>query len=162
MERHEALQDLSRDHHHVLARAQELQRAGTEEGRFEPEEAARRFLVFWEDEAALHFREEEDVLLPIYQRRKAILDDGNVREMLADHAWFRDEVPKLREALEAGDDVTDRVHAIGRRLHDHARLEEREIFEDVQEVLSDDDLDDLLERGRAFREEHRPDAIGPR
>lgn len=162
MERHEALQDLSRDHHHALARAQELARAGTEEGRFEPEEAARRFLVFWEDEAALHFREEEDVLLPVYQRRKAILGDEAVREMLADHAWFRDEVPKLQAALEAGEEVTDRVHAIGSRLHDHARLEERRIFEDVQATLTEADLDDLLERGRAFREEHRPEAIGPR
>lgn len=162
MERHEALKDLSRDHHHALARAQELRRAGTEEGRFEADEAARRFLVFWDEEAALHFREEEDVLLPIYQRRKAILADDAVREMLADHAWFRDEVPRLRRALDAGEDVTDRVHAIGRRLHEHARLEERRIFEDVQEVLTDDDLDDLLERGRAFREQHRPEAIGPR
>lgn len=162
MERHEALQDLSRDHHHALARARELKRAGTEEGRFEPEEAARRFLVFWEDEGALHFREEEDVLLPVYQRRKAILGDDAVREMLADHAWFRDEVPKLRAALEAGEEVTDRVHAIGSRLHDHARLEERRIFEDVQAALIEADLDDLLERGRAFRKEHRPDAIGSR
>lgn len=162
MQRHEALKDLSRDHFVALNRAKELREAGTDEGDLGPKAALERFLAFWDREGALHFREEEDVFLPIYQRRVDIRQDGDVRQMLADHAWFRDRVPALRAGLEAGDVDAEAVREVGDRLKRHARLEERSIFEAAQEALTEEDLADLEERGEAFRRKHRPDAIGPR
>ena len=62
MKRHPALASLSRDHHHALVIAQRLRRADEHDG----PEAARAFLAHWEREERLHFRLEEEVLLPAY------------------------------------------------------------------------------------------------
>ena len=43
-----------------------------------PQEAAERLLAAWEDELAWHFREEEEVILPIYGRHVAIGKDRRV------------------------------------------------------------------------------------
>jgi hemerythrin-like domain-containing protein len=39
----------------------------------------------------------------------------------------------------------------GERLKQHARLEERAVFEHAQEVLSDEELNEVGRRSRAFR-----------
>ncbi len=163
LKRHPSLQDLSRDHNHALIQAHLMRESaqGDEDAR-PPAEMAREFLEFWEQDANPHFREEEEVLLPVYARHVVPSADEQVRQMLDDHAWFRDVVFELRRQLEAGEDVSELLGEIGRRLHDHARLEERHIFERMQEVMTDEDLVDVGERSRMFREQWRgPGAIGP-
>lgn len=164
MQRHPALQDLSRDHFDALALAQFIRRSmeGHEMGGT-PEQAAKRLVKAWEEELAWHFREEEEVLIPIHQRHVDPAEDETIRNVLADHAWFRDEVPALAKALEAGEPIGDRAARIGQRLHDHARLEDREWFPAIEAALSEDELDELAHRSRAYREAHRgSEAIGPR
>lgn len=162
MKRDEALADFSRDHLPALRQAKHMKEAGTDEGELDPAEAADEFLTFWEEEAALHFREEEDVILPILSRRGPVTEHEDIRRMLDDHAWFRDQVPKLRQSLDNGGEVTELVHEIGRRLETHARMEEQEIFEFLQETLDEGELEALHERSVQFRERWRPDSIGPR
>ncbi len=164
MQRHPALQDLSRDHFDALALAQLIRRSmeGHEMGGT-PEQAATRLVEAWEQELAWHFREEEEVLLPIHQRHVDPAEDETIRRVLSDHAWFRDEVPALVQALEAGEPIGDRVARIGERLHDHARLEDREWFPAIEASLSEAELDELAHRSRAYRKAHRGrEAIGPR
>lgn len=62
MKRHPALVPLSRDHHHALVIAQRLRRATVETAT----EVARAFLSHWDAEEKLHFRLEEELLLPAY------------------------------------------------------------------------------------------------
>lgn len=162
MKRDEALADFSRDHLPALRQAKYLREAGTEEGEQTPREAAEGFLAFWEDHAALHFIEEEVVILPILSRLGSVTDDENIARMLDDHAWLRDRVTDLRTALEGGEDLEGLVRVVGDRLKQHAEMEEQEIFEDLQERLTDDQLKDLHARSIDFRREHRPDDIGPR
>lgn len=164
MQRHEALQDLSRDHHHGLVAAQRLVRSAEGHDRADdPSTEAERFLAFWDEELAWHFTEEEQVLLPVYQRYVDLGDDGGVVRMLEDHAWFRDAVPALEAALDAGQDVTGRIRVLGERLSDHARFEDRDLFQRIEETLSEADLQEIHERSMAFRRSHRgDDAIGPR
>ena len=163
LKRHLSLQDLSRDHHHALIQAHLMRESAEgEAGARPPAEVAREFLRFWEQDANPHFREEEEVLLPIYARHVLPSADEQVRQMLDDHAWFRDVVFELQRQVEAGDDVRELLGEIGRRLHDHARLEERHIFERMQEVMTEEDLADVGERSRAFREQWRgPGSVGP-
>ncbi len=162
MKRDEALADFSRDHLPALRQAKYLREAGTEEGDFEPREAARGFLTFWDEEAELHFREEEDVILPVLSRRGPVTENELVREMLDDHAWFRDRVTRLREILENDGELTPLIHAVGERLKNHARMEEQQLFEGLQEDLTDEQLEAIHERSVRFREKWRPDSIGPR
>lgn len=161
MKRDEALADFSRDHLPALRQAKYMVESGSEEGEYTPREAARSFLEFWDEEADLHFLEEELVILPVVSRHGPITEDENIRRMLDDHAWFRDRVHRLRQALgERG--VADLVHEMGDRLEKHARMEEQQIFEDLQERLSEQELALIHERSNRFREKRRPDSIGPR
>ena len=162
MKRDDALADFSRDHLPALRQAKYLRKAGTEEGEYTPQEAARGFLDFWDDHANLHFIEEETVILPVVSRLGPVTDNEDIRRMLDDHAWFRDKVLELRKALEANESLQELVHAIGERLKDHAEMEEQVIFEDLQDELTEEQLAAIHERSIQFREQFRPDDIGPR
>ena len=71
---------------------------------------------------------------------------------------------KRHKSLPAGgEDVGELLGAIGRRLHDHVRLEERVIFEQMQERFSDDELAEIGRRSESFRLALRgPQSIGTR
>lgn len=165
MKRHPALQDLSRDHYQVLILCQNAEKAlAGEAGAPAPREAAEDLAAAWEEDIRLHLREEEDVLLPILARHGPVTGIDPVPRVVDDHAWFRDRFPALADALEEGDDdaVEELLEAVAGRLRRHARLEEDELFQRAQELLTEADLEDLAQAGRAFRREHRgPDAVGP-
>jgi hemerythrin-like domain-containing protein len=131
MKRHPALQTLSRDHHQALVVAQRLRKAG-DRGTGEAQEA---FLEFWRKECQLHFRVEEEVLLP----RFAAAGGGNspaIARVLVDHAEIRLHALRLQE----GSASTDVLRELGELLADHVRLEERDLFPAIEEVLSDRQL----------------------
>ncbi len=162
MKRHEALHDLSRDHFEALLQAQQIKQAVQGEGDGTVEDAARTFLAFWEGGGRMHFVEEEEILLSVYSRHARPTGNEDIRTMLDDHAWIRDHIRDLKERYEAGEDIKDLLAGVGERLHDHARLEERVIFEHMQEIFTDEELSEVAERSRAFREEMRgAGAIGP-
>jgi hemerythrin-like domain-containing protein len=162
MKRDEALADFSRDHLPALRQAKYLRKSGTEDGEHTPEEAAEGFLEFWDDHAELHFYEEEAVILPVLSRTGNITERDDVRTMLDDHAWFRDKVVELEDTLESGEDLEALTTQMGERLKEHAEMEEQEMFEDLQEELTDEQLEAIHRRSKRFREQWRPDDIGPR
>ncbi|MFB6346201.1 MAG: hemerythrin domain-containing protein [bacterium] len=162
MQRDEALADFSRDHLPALRQAKYLRKAGTEDGEYSPREAAEGFLEFWNDHAELHFYEEEIVIFPVLSRRGPITEREKIRTMIDDHAWFRDKVVQLEDALEGNNNLKDLVHEMGERLKKHAEMEEQEIFEELQEELTEEELEAIHRRSVNFREQWRPDDIGPR
>jgi hemerythrin-like domain-containing protein len=129
VKRHVALQPLSRDHHVALVAAQRLRRATAADAA-----AAREaFLDFWREHGALHFRVEEDVLLPAFA---AYGDpaDARVVQMLVEHVRIR----AATAALAEGEPDLDSMHELGAALADHVRLEERAIFPLIEETLPPD------------------------
>lgn len=162
MKRDEALADFSRDHLPALRQAKYLRKSGTEEGEYSPEEAAEGFLEFWEDHAELHFYEEEVVILPVLSRIGEITGRTDVRTMLDDHAWLRDKVVELEDTLESGDGLDELTTEMGARLKAHAEMEEQQLFEDLQEELTEGQLEAIHRRSKRFREKWRPNDIGPR
>jgi len=162
MERDEALADFSRDHLPALRQAKYLRKSGTDEGEYTPGEAAEGFLEFWDDHAELHFYEEEVVILPVLSRNGSITDRENICTMLDDHAWFRDRVVELEDTLESGNNLEALTTEMGERLKAHAEMEEQEIFEALQDELTDEQLEAIHRRSVRFREKWRPDDIGPR
>lgn len=164
MLRNPALQDLSRDHFTALKHCQAIRWAIEGHARSLPlEDVTTEFLQFWDDEAFLHFREEEEVLLPVCSRHFLPSEEPAVRRMLDDHAWLRGQVEALRAARARDEDTRALIQAIGERLDAHVRLEEREVFPRVQARFSEADFEELWERSKAFREAARgADCIGPR
>ncbi len=167
IDRHPALQDLSRDHHNVLVLCLEISRsleneddASGEQSTRTPREMAEQLLSFWQGEGNLHFREEEEAFLPVYMRHVRLAENEDLRQMLHDHAWLRDRVERLEQLLDNDRPFQDLLKETGERLKQHARLEERSVFEHAQQVLSDDELDEVGRRSRAFRTRNNMN-VGP-
>jgi iron-sulfur cluster repair protein YtfE (RIC family) len=126
MKRHAALQPLSRDHHVALVAAQRLRRATPETAI----DARAHFLAFWHEHGARHFRVEEDVLLPRFAAH-ADPDTAAIARMLMDHVRIR------AKALAVETASVDELHALGKELAAHVRLEERQVFPLIEASLSE-------------------------
>jgi hemerythrin-like domain-containing protein len=138
MKRHPALAPLSRDHHHALVLAQRLRRADEQDAA----DAGAAFLEHWMEEERLHFRLEEEVLLPAYAAYGDPDHPAVVRTLL-DHVRIRRDVDGL-----AGGASAELLHEIGARLADHVRHEENELFPLIERTLPEPALTALGERLR--------------
>jgi hemerythrin-like domain-containing protein len=133
MKRHEALERLSRDHHQALFQAMRLKRADDDAAG----EVLGDFLDFWFSVGHLHFRAEEEVLLPAYSAYADVSREEVVR-VLVDHVEIRREAHELG-SLKSGP-PPERLHALGERLDAHVRHEERVLFPLIEEALPDEEL----------------------
>lgn len=134
MKRHPALVPLSHDHQHALVQARRLRRQGTA--------AAKDFLRFFESETTRHFREEEELVFPLLYRE----EPEQLRQVLLQHQRLRVLARRLRD----GEDV---ALELGELLEAHIRLEERDLFELIQRVVPEEQLDAI---GLAPREPEPP------
>lgn len=126
MNRCEALQDLSREHHQALVVAARLGRleAGDELAMSEYWETLRE--VFFPSLEA-HFAEEERGLLPLLQDEPALAE-----RLQSDHR-------QLRRLMQA--DGFGERRAFGRCLKEHVRFEEKVLFAWLQANFDDRALD---------------------
>lgn len=173
MKRHNALQDLSRDHHHFLLQSRQI--GWYMKGDHRAPSFSRvlyEFLYTWEHEIIPHLEEEEELLLPHYAAYPSQKQTDYQKQILNDHEWLRGQVVELRRhtATELESGVADEpdvellelLGEIGQRLHDHVRFEERLVFQHLQQVMPADALAQIRDASLAFRQTKRPDAIGPR
>jgi hemerythrin-like domain-containing protein len=135
MRRHSSLAFLSREHQRGLAVALQLRRATVETA--PAAEAA--FLSFWDEEDQQHFRAEEELLLPAAARRLAPAHEAIVR-VLVEHVDLRRRAAELARAAVA--ELED-LQALGERLEQHIRYEERVLFPLVEEALPSAELAEL-------------------
>lgn len=132
MKRAEALRPLSREHLRALLVARSLKAS-------EDVEAARvEFLEFWLGEGQIHFRVEEEVMLPVWSRWCDV-DRAGVRRMLEEHLSIRADALRMEE----GSVNLQHVRQLGHLLHDHVRFEERQLFPMIEDALTDEQLEKL-------------------
>ena len=139
MKRHPALVPLSQDHHQALVSALKLRRATAETAA----DAARAFREHWETGERLHFRIEEEVLLPAFAAY-ADPDHPVVVQVLLEHVAIRRDADRLTSEA-----PVELLHDLGARLSAHVELEERRLFPLIEETLPEDALVALGERLRA-------------
>ncbi|MCD6727938.1 MAG: hemerythrin domain-containing protein [Solirubrobacteraceae bacterium] len=132
MKRAEEIAPLSREHHQALRVAQRLARASAADAA----ELREAFLAFFVAEMVPHFRAEEELVLPAFARHVDPSDPEVVR-VLVEHVELHRRAGDL-----AADDEADpaALHALGRRLHDHVRHEERVLFPRVESALDAEEL----------------------
>jgi hypothetical protein len=130
MKRSDALTPLSHDHQHALDAALWLRRAddGTAAA------AIDRFREFFEREERRHFAIEEEWVLPVLPADDAEWSPA-VERVLADHAAIRAAAESVADA--------EGARALGDRLHDHVRFEERTLFEIIERRLAPAELERL-------------------
>lgn len=134
MKRSPELTPLSHDHQHGLAVALELTRVTAKTA----PAAARAFRAFFDDEGRRHFRQEEELLLPVLARHVAADDPALVR-LLTEHV----EIRRAAQEIDAGRIDVEFLHALGTRLRDHIRHEERVVFPLAEERLSTAEIAEL-------------------
>ncbi len=143
MKRHESLHALSRHHHFALMESLNIRRANEESSTTRDSslsKVADDFIQFWETKGKLHFREEEEILIPAYALHVAIENDQDVMRMLADHAMIRAKIGKLASLLSKNEAFENDLKELGKILQNHVRLEEDIIFPRLEKTLSEDEL----------------------
>jgi hemerythrin-like domain-containing protein len=144
VKRHPSLHPLSQHHHFALIQALEMRRAAEA-----PEEKraaavarqAEKFVRFWHKSGHVHFREEEEVLLPAYARHTRLDRDPEVMRILADHGEIRTTARDFEQRLEAKIPIEpEEMGHLGKLLHDHVRLEENEVFPRIEKTLGEEQL----------------------
>lgn len=144
MKRSEYLKPLSHDHHQSLFLSQRLRRVESESAG----ETIRNYISFWHQEGARHFREEEEILFPLYAEHGG-LEDPLVSQALIEHIETRSLIGAIERDLAGGDESAldlDRLRRLGELIHDHVRLEERRLFPAIEAALPESATVELAER----------------
>jgi hemerythrin-like domain-containing protein len=146
MKRSRELTPLSHDHHHGLVHAHRLQKAAAGDEEHPVGETAVAFLDFWRADTRVHFRKEEEALLPVMARYGVAVDQEPVVEMLLQHARIRGLVLRLADEVAAGEAGPETLREIGELLEEHIRLEERVVFPLAEESLPKEALAEVAAR----------------
>ncbi len=159
MKRHPALQDLSRDHFHVLFRCQRLRRAlANADADLRP--LIDEFLLFFDSDMSPHFEEEDRLVVPLALTDEGLRDVG--RRTVDEHKELRDSIAGLRRTKDAAA-LRALVATLEPQITEHVHMEEAELFEGIQARLTETALRDLGKQSAEFRRKHRaPEASGPR
>jgi hemerythrin-like domain-containing protein len=150
MKRHPSLHPLSQHHHFALIQALEMRRAAempAEKRDAAVNRQADKFVAFWHKTGMLHFREEEEVLLPAYARHMRLDQDAGVIRLLADHAEIRAAVQDFEQRRAEKLPIEPEALArISKLLHDHVRFEENDVFPRIERSLGEEHLNAMGRR----------------
>ncbi len=139
MKRHPALIPLSRDHHNGLVHALRLRRAAADGDASARLAAAREFVEFFRNEERVHLRDEEEELFPLLLRHVP-WQPAPLREARVQHVQLEGFARTLEIAVAAGIVDRETLDAAGELLDAHIRLEERQLFPLIEELVPDDAL----------------------
>src|SRR5712691_2862243 len=139
MKRHPALIPLSREHHDGLVQAVRLRRAAADGDASARLAAAREFVEFFRNDERVHLRDEEEELFPLFLRH-ARSQTAPLREARVQHVQLEGFARKLDIAVAAGSVDRETLDAAGELFEAHIRLEERQLFPLIEELVPDDEL----------------------
>ena len=163
VKRDPALIPLTHDHHDALAQARRLRIAATGEAAHRGDAAA-AFLEFFDTEAISHFREEEELLFPLLVEVSATVPDL-LQRVLVEHIQIHCLVRRLRLDLKSSTVGAGIMLEVGECLEAHIRLEEKQLFPLIEQVLPASMLVDLTfpprRRGGVPEPDGVSDAAGP-
>jgi len=148
VEHQPSLEGFTGAHHRVLEQARRLTEAVPEDD-VALVDTARSFVAFWQGDASILFRMEEEVLLPVLAHHEGSLREPMMR-MLAQHASIRGLVMELSDEAMRGEVRPEMLRNLGMRLEDHIRLEERVVFPLIEETLPEHILAEAASRLEAF------------
>ena len=139
MKRHPALISLSRDHHDGLVQASRLRRAAADGDSSARLATASEFVEFFKNEERVHLRDEEEELFPLLLRHVQS-QPAPLREARAQHMQLEGFARQLEIAVAAGSVDREMLAAAGILFEAHIRLEERQLFPLIEQLVPDDEL----------------------
>jgi hemerythrin-like domain-containing protein len=148
VERQPGLVGFREAHHRILEHAL-LLTSDVPENDVALADTARSFLAFWQADASILFRNEEEVLLPVLARHADILEEP-VMQMLAQHASIRGLIMELSDEAVRGEVRRETLQGLGGQLEDHIRLEDRIVLPLIEEILPEHAFEEVALRLEAF------------
>lgn len=127
MKRHEALQPLSREHHHGLLLCWKI-RTGLSKN-VSPERIKKYVEWFYSEHIEAHFEVEEQHIFPLLG-----MNHQMVKKAMAEHR-------RLKRLFTGEEEVEKSLSRIEDELERHIRYEERELFPKIQETASEEQLE---------------------
>lgn len=140
MRRHDSLMPLTHDHHHALVQVRRLRAAAEEDEKLRLNQA-REFVEFFNRDTTPHFKEEEEVILPLLSELPEA--ETAVERVLKEHLHLHALLLRLVGEIEAGDVVPATMDILAATLEAHIRFEEKVVFPLVQTLVSEADLDSI-------------------
>ncbi|MCB9262835.1 MAG: hemerythrin domain-containing protein [Flavobacteriales bacterium] len=126
IKRHRSLQPVSREHHHGLLLSWKI-RQGLSLG-IAPERIKKYTDWFWENHLQPHFEFEENYVFSILEKNQPL-----IKRALAEHRH-------LEQLFTAATMIESNLVSIEQELAAHIRFEERVLFNEVQKVASEEQL----------------------
>lgn len=132
MKRHEALVQLSRDHHFGLLLCWKLKEGLKKD--ISVERMSKYIVLFYEQNLKPHFAEEEETIFLILGNahpliEKAISQHRELEKMISDGFETPEQIQTFRDLLEL-----------------HIRTEERQIFPEIENTATEEELQNLLKQ----------------
>ena len=140
MRRHNSIINLSRDHHQGLILAQ-LIRKNAPQYKNLPDTLEGKInytLNAYKADLLPHFKKEEEILFPFVKGMNEKLDEL-IKQLIEEHKKITDLVIRI----EKEDNKEEILDKLGNLLAQHIRKEERELFEIVQDILTEEELEKL-------------------
>ena len=145
MKRHEALVQLSRDHHFGLLLGWKLKEGLKRD--ISPERMAKYIKLFYEQNLKPHFLEEEETLFPILGNEHPM-----IKEAISEHR-------EMEHMISTKLNTPDEIQIFADLLNNHIRKEERQIFPEIEKQATDDQLQRLLQENHPELKEPAYDDI---
>ena len=142
MKRHPSLYTLSHDHHQGLILAQQLKKGAPQyKGMPSTLKDKKDYTIsFYKTELVKHFQDEEEILFPAVKNKNDDLDK-KIAEIISEHR----KMETLIRDLEKTDQLENVLDEFGQLLEKHIRKEERELFVEIEKVLSEEELQVISE-----------------
>lgn len=141
MKRHPSLQDLSREHHLMLLHARELRWASKGSG--DLPKACRDFLAYWRKRGYIHFKQEKEKLFPYCEECQDWKKTEAVDLVFKQHEEIQSLIERLEALVTAGKDLIAVSSDLSELLDGYVRHEERVVFEQIQDALSEHEMENL-------------------
>lgn len=141
MKRHESLIPLSHQHHSLLILAQLIKKDSPPYKGLPTDLPEKRVYTLnkFKEEIVPHFEAEELILIPFILGKNKKVDNLS-EEIVGEHK----KISELIELIRNGVDIEENLDNLGNLLSEHIRKEERELFQLVKEVFSEEQLSKLL------------------
>ena len=142
MKRHPALYTLSHDHHQGLILAQQIKKGAPQyKGMPSTLDGRKEYTItFYKTDLVKHFQDEEVILFPAVKNKNDDLDK-KIAEIISEHR----KMETLIRDLEKTDQLENALDEFGQLLEKHIRKEERELFVEIEKVLSEEELQVISE-----------------
>ena len=132
MKRHEALVQLSRDHHFGLLLCWQLKEGLKKD--ISVERMSKYIVLFYEQNLKPHFAEEEETIFLILGNAHPLIE-----EAISQHR-------ELEKMISDGFETPEQIQTFRDLLELHIRTEERQIFPEIENTATEEELQNLLKQ----------------